>query len=86
MATQLFVGSLPFKMTSDELQELFAEFGEVASAKIINDRETGRSRGFGFVEFEDETQAQAAIKAMNGKDVDGRALTVNVARPREERR
>lgn len=86
MATQLFVGSLPFKMTSDELQELFAEFGEVSSAKIINDRETGRSRGFGFVEFEDETQAQAAIKAMNGKDVDGRALTVNVARPREERR
>ncbi len=86
MATQLFVGSLPFKMTSDELQELFAEFGEVSSAKIINDRETGRSRGFGFVEFESDDEAQAAIKAMNGKDVDGRALTVNVARPREERR
>lgn len=86
MATQLFVGSLPFRMSDDELKELFAEFGEVSSAKIINDRETGRSRGFGFVEFESETEAQAAIKGMNGKDIDGRALTVNVARPREERR
>lgn len=86
MATQLFVGSLPFKMTSDELQDLFAEFGEVNNAKIINDRETGRSRGFGFVEFASDDEAQAAVKAMNGKDVDGRALTVNVARPREERR
>lgn len=73
-------------MSSDELEELFAEFGKVASAKIINDRETGRSRGFGFVEFESDDEAQAAIKALDGKDVDGRALTVNVARPREDRR
>lgn len=86
MATQLFVGSLPFRMSDDELKELFTEFGEVSSAKIISDRETGRSRGFGFVEFDSEDEAQAAIKAMNGKDVDGRALTVNVARPREDRR
>lgn len=86
MATQLFVGSLPFKMSSDDLQQLFAEFGEVVSAKIINDRETGRSRGFGFVEFENDDDAQAAIKKLNGKDVEGRALTVNVARPKEERR
>lgn len=85
MATQLFVGSLPFRMTSDELTELFAEFGNVSSAKIINDRETGRSRGFGFVEFDSDDEAQAAIKGLNGKDVDGRALVVNVARPREDR-
>lgn len=86
MATQLFVGSLPFRMSDDELAELFKEFGTVASAKIINDRETGRSRGFGFVEFDSDDEAQAAIKGLNGKDVDGRALTVNVARPREDRR
>lgn len=86
MATQLFVGSLPFRMSGDELEELFAEFGKVASAKIITDRETGRSRGFGFVEFDSDDEAQAAVKSLNGKDVDGRALVVNVARPREERR
>lgn len=86
MATQLFVGSLPFRMSDDELKDLFAEFGEVNSAKIISDRETGRSRGFGFVEFDSDSEAQAAIKALNGKDVDGRALTVNIARPKEPRR
>jgi RNA recognition motif-containing protein len=73
-------------MSDDELKDLFTEFGEVNSAKIISDRETGRSRGFGFVEFESDGEAQAAIKALNGKDVDGRALTVNIARPKEPRR
>jgi RNA recognition motif-containing protein len=85
MAMKLFVGSLPFKMSEDELRELFTEFGAVASAKVITDRETGRSRGFGFVEYESDEEAKAAIDGLNGKDVDGRALVVSEARPQERR-
>jgi RNA recognition motif-containing protein len=72
-------------MTLEELSEMFEAFGGVADAVIINDRETGRSKGFGFIEMSEDQAAKAAIDALNGKDVGGRALTVNEARPREER-
>lgn len=83
---KIYVGNLSFGTTDTELEGIFAEFGEVVSAKIITDRETGRSRGFGFVEMSDDNAAGEAISALNGKDVGGRALTVNEARPREDRR
>lgn len=83
--TKLFVGSLPFDTTEEQLQQLFASHGNVVSAKIINDRETGRSRGFGFVEMPNDTEAQAAIAALNGSNVGGRQIAVNVARPPENR-
>ena len=82
---KIYVGNLPFKMTFEELSEMFEAFGGVADAVIINDRETGRSKGFGFIEMSEDQAAKAAIDALNGKDVGGRALTVNEARPREER-
>jgi RNA recognition motif-containing protein len=85
MAQNLFVAGLPYSMTSDDLTNLFAEFGTVASAKVITDRETGRSKGFGFVEMSTDEETEAAMGALNGKDVNGRALAVNVARPREDR-
>ena len=82
---RLFVGNLPFKMTREELYDLFAQAGAVASVHIPTDRETGRPRGFGFVEMEDEGSMEQAIQMFNGYSVDGRALVVNQARPREER-
>lgn len=82
---KIYVGNLPFKMTLEELSEMFEAFGSVADAVIINDRETGRSKGFGFIEMSEDQAAKAAIDALSGKDVGGRALTVNEARPREER-
>jgi cold-inducible RNA-binding protein len=82
---KLFVGGLPFSTTDDELRDLFAAHGTVASAAVIKDRETGRSKGFGFVEFESEDEGKAAEKALNGSDLGGRSITVNEARPREER-
>jgi RNA recognition motif-containing protein len=85
MAKNLFVGSLPFAVDDAELRELFGEFGTVESAKVISDRETGRSRGFGFVEMSSDDEAQAAIKAMDGKELSGRAIAVNEARPKEDR-
>ena len=81
----IYVGNLPFQMTEDEFRELFEAYGAVDSANIIRDRETGRSRGFGFVEMPDASAAQAAIDALNGSEVMGRALRVNQARPREDR-
>ena len=81
----IYVGNLSFDETEGTLQTAFAEHGEVTSARIITDRETGRSRGFGFVEMPKNDEAEAAIQAMNGKEVQGRALTVNEARPREDR-
>ena len=84
MATRLYVGNLSFRTTGDELQELFAQAGEVSSANVVTDRETQRSRGFGFVEMATEEGAQAAIAQFNGKDFQGRALTVNEARPRAD--
>ena len=85
MATKLFVAGLPYALTDDALRALFAEYGTVESAQIITDRDTNRSKGFGFVEFSDDTAAQAAIAGLNGKDMDGRPLTVNIAKPREDR-
>jgi RNA recognition motif-containing protein len=84
MGKKLYVGNLTFGVSDEGLRQLFEAHGVVTSAQIILDRDTGRSKGFGFVEMADEAQAQAAISALNGKDVDGRALTVNEARPREE--
>lgn len=83
MATNLYVGNLPFSTTADELREAFSKFGTVTRAQVVSDRETGRSRGFGFVEMADG--GDQAIEGMNGADFGGRTLTVNVARPREER-
>ncbi len=85
MATNLFVGNLPYSMDSDKLAQVFAEAGTVVSAKVISDKYSGRSRGFGFVEMSSDEETKKAIEMFNGKDVDGRALVVNEARPREER-
>jgi cold-inducible RNA-binding protein len=85
VATKLFVGSLPWAIDDQGLEDLFKDFGTVASAKVIIDRESGRSKGFGFVEFEDDNAAQEAVKQLNGKDVQGRAIVVNEARPQEAR-
>jgi RNA recognition motif-containing protein len=82
MAKKLYVGNITFGTTSDDLRNLFAEYGEVTDAIVIQDRETGRSRGFGFVELSTDEAADAAIEALNGASVDGRDLTVNVARER----
>lgn len=84
MSTKLYVGNLSFRVTSDDLQEHFAQAGTVESAKIIEDRDTGRSRGFGFVEMATPEDANAAIEQFNGQEYDGRNLVVNEARPREE--
>ena len=81
----IYVGNLPFETTEDNLHVTFAEYGEVTSARVITDRMTGRSRGFGFVEMANNNEAEAAIRALNGKDMGGRTLTVNEARPRENR-
>jgi len=78
----IFVGNLPFSTTDANLEESFSAHGDVTSAKVIIDRMTGRSRGFGFVEMADDTQANAAIEALNGSELDGRAMTVNEARAR----
>jgi len=85
MGKKLYVGNLGYNVTSGDLQELLAEFGTVQSAEVISDRVTGRSKGFGFVEMASDTEAQAAIASLNGRQHDGRALTVNEARPRENR-
>ncbi len=85
MGKKLYVGNLSYDTSDSKLQELFEEYGAVQSAQVIMDRETGRSKGFGFVEMGSDEEARAAINALNGKEVGGRALTVNEARPREER-
>lgn len=84
MTKKLYVGNLSFRVTSDDLRDLFAQYGSVTSASVISDRDTGRSRGFGFVEMADG--GESAIDALNGQDLQGRALTVNEAKPREPRR
>lgn len=83
MATKLFVGSLSWGVDDNQLQDFFAQAGKVISAKVITDRDTGRSKGFGFVEMEDD-DAKKAIAELNGKELDGREIAVNEARPREE--
>jgi len=85
MATNLFVGNLPYAMDNDKLAQLFAAAGTVVSAKVISDKYSGRSRGFGFVEMSTDEESKKAIEMFNGKDIEGRALVVNEARPREER-
>jgi RNA recognition motif-containing protein len=85
MGTKLYVGNLPYSATSEELNTLFATHGAVKSADVIMDRETGRSKGFGFVEMGSDAEAKAAIAALNGHQLGGRALTVNEAKPREDR-
>jgi RNA recognition motif-containing protein len=85
MATKLYVGNLSFRTTSEDLREAFASVGNVESATVIEDRDTGRSRGFGFVEMATAEEATAAIEQFNGKDLGGRNLTVNEAKPRTER-
>jgi RNA recognition motif-containing protein len=83
---KLYCGNLSYNTTSSDLDQLFSEFGQVQSAEVIMDRDTGRSKGFGFVEMGSDAEAQAAIEGLNLKEHDGRSLTVNEARPREERR
>jgi RNA recognition motif-containing protein len=85
MSTKLYVGNLAFQTTSQQLQELFAQAGTVESASVVEDRDTGRSRGFAFVEMSSQEEATAAIEQFNGKEVGGRALKVNEAKPRENR-
>ena len=82
---KIYVGNLPFSMQEGDLEGIFANYGPVTSVKIVTDRYSGRSRGFGFIEMEDDTAASNAIEELNGKDCEGRALTVNEARPREDR-
>jgi RNA recognition motif-containing protein len=81
----IYVGNVTYNTNDAKLVELFSSFGEVASARVISDRETGRSKGFGFVEMPNDAEANAAIEALNDKEVDGRTLRVNEARPKEER-
>ncbi len=85
MATKLFVGSLAYSVTDDELEQFFAAAGQVASAKVIIDRDTNRSKGFGFVEMNSDEEAKAAIEQLDGKELNGRAIAVNEARPQENR-
>ncbi len=83
---RIFVGNLPYQTQSEDLEDTFSPYGGVESATVITDRETGRSKGFGFVEMTNQDEAESAIRALNGSQLGGRPLTVNEARPREERR
>jgi RNA recognition motif-containing protein len=85
MSMKLYVGNISFNTSNQDLNDIFGEFGAVESANVVEDRETGRSRGFGFVEMSSKTEGEAAISALNGKEVDGRELKVNEAKPREDR-
>lgn len=82
---KLFIGSLPWGVDDQRLAEIFSQAGNVVTAQVVKDRETGRSRGFGFVEMSTDEEAQNAVKNLNGSDVDGRKIVVNIARPREDR-
>ena len=86
MSTNLYVGNLPYSVNQDQLSQLFAQAGKVVNATVIIDRHSGRSKGFGFVEMSSEEEAKAAIEMFNGKDMEGRNLVVNEARPKEPRR
>ena len=81
----IYIGNLAYTVTEDDLRDAFSEFGEVANASIINDKFSGRSKGFGFVEMPKDSEASEAIESLNGKELNGRTVTVNVAKPREER-
>src|ERR1700733_6179070 len=86
MAMKLYVGGLAYGITEKELEELFAEYGTIVSTAVIKDRDSGQSKGFGFVEMADDSEAKAAMAALNGKEVSGRSIMVNEARPQEDRR
>lgn len=86
MSMKLYVGGLAYAVTEQDLEALFAEYGKVTSSAVIKDRDSGQSKGFGFIEMEDLKEAQNAIKELNGKEVSGRSITVNQARPQEDRR
>nr|WP_286852388.1 MULTISPECIES: RNA-binding protein [unclassified Hydrogenophaga] len=83
MSSKLYVGNLPYSVNDDSLRHNFSEYGAVASAKVMTDRDSGRSKGFGFVEMSSEAEAQAAINGLNGQSVDGRQIVVNISRPKE---
>lgn len=85
MSQNLFIGSLAYATTDDSLKAFFETIGEVTSARVVTDRDSGRSKGFGFVEFADEANNQKAVDDLNGKELDGRAINVNLARPKEDR-
>ena len=85
MSKRLFVGGFPYSITSSQLEEMFSKIGKVESANVITDRSTGQSKGFGFVEMENDKEADEAIEKLNNTELEGRKITVNVARPREER-
>ena len=85
MATNIYVGNLPWSTTTDDLYAMFQQYGAVTRAQVVTDRETGRSRGFGFVEMPNQVEAETAIAQLNGKDLGGRAMRINEARPREPR-
>lgn len=85
MSKRLFIGGLPFSVTNSQLEEMFSQFGKVVSADVITDKYSGRSKGFGFVEMENEEEADEAIAKLNETELEGRKIAVNVARPREER-
>ena len=85
MGNKLYVGNLPYSVRDGDLEQAFSQFGAVTSAKVMMERDTGRSKGFGFVEMGSPAEAQAAIEGLHGKEIDGRALTVNLARPMEPR-
>jgi RNA recognition motif-containing protein len=85
MGKKLYVGNLSYEVTSSDLEKMLEPHGTVASAQVITDRDTGRSKGFGFVEMSNDQEAKSAIEALNGKETNGRALTVNEAKPREDR-
>lgn len=86
MAMKLYVGGLAYSVTEQELETVFAEFGKVSSSAVIKDRDSGQSKGFGFIEMENNEEAKAAMSALNGKEISGRSITVNEARPQEDRR
>ena len=85
MSKRLFVGGLPYSINSSQLEEMFSKFGTVVSANVITDRDTGQSKGFGFVDMENDKEADEAIEKLNDTDLEGKKIAVNVARPREER-
>jgi len=86
MASKIYIGGLAYSVTEKQLEDLFSEHGKVTSSAVIKDRDTGQSKGFGFIEMDDDSSAKAAIAALNGKDFEGRSITVNEARPQEDRR
>lgn len=86
MAMKLYVGGLAYSVNEQELEGMFADFGKVTSATVIKDRDSGQSKGFGFVEMSDDAECKAAMAALNGKEINGRSITVNEARPQEDRR